>query len=151
MMSKQRGPYPPIILLVFLLLQWALHRWAPLGTVAQSPWNYLGIFFIALGVLVIVLPAGAFSRAGTTVKPFKESSALVRSGMFRITRNPMYLGMLTILLGVAVLSGSLSPYVAPLLFVPVLNVRVIRHEEAMLEQRFGEDYLDFKRAVRRWI
>lgn len=151
MMSKDRGPYPPIILLAFLLLQWALHRWVPVATVLQNPWNYAGIVVIVLGVLVIVLPAGAFSRAGTTIKPFKESTALVRGGMYRFTRNPMYLGMVTILIGVAALLGSLSPFVAPLLFVPLLNVRVIRHEEAMLQERFGEDYLDFKRSVRRWI
>lgn len=151
MLSKDRGPYPPIILLAFLLLQYALYRWLPVATVLPKPGSYVGTLFIGLGVLVIALPAGAFSRAGTTIKPFKESSALVRGGLYRVTRNPMYVGMLSILIGVALLSGSLSPFVAPVLFVPVLNARVICHEEVMLEERFGEDYRDFKRSVRRWV
>lgn len=151
MMSKGRGPYPPIILLLCLLLQLALYLWAPVAVVLPQPWNLVGVLFIAMGVLVIALPASAFSRAGTTIMPFKDSSALVRSGLFRITRNPMYLGMVTILVGVALLSGCLGPFLAPVLFVPILNVRVIRHEEVMLEERFGEDYRDFMRSVRRWI
>lgn len=71
--------------------------------------------------------------------------------MYRITRNPMYLGMVTALTGVALIFGSLSPFSAPVLFVPVLNARVIRHEEHMLEERFGDDYRDFKQSVRRWL
>lgn len=151
MMSKSKGPYPPIILLVFLMLQYALHKWLPVATVLSSPWNLAGIALIVAGVLVVVMPATAFSKAGTTIKPFKESSALVRTGMYRITRNPMYLGMVTALTGAAVLYGSLSTIIAPVLFVPVLNTRVIRHEEDMLEERFGDDYRDFRQSVRRWI
>ena len=63
----------------------------------------------------------------------------------------MYLGMLIALIGVAVSTGSLSPFVAPVLFVPVLNARVIRHEEQMLEEAFGDEYRAFKQEVRRWI
>ena len=151
MMSKTRGPYPPVILLACLLLQYALHKLLPVATVVSAPWNLAGIALIVAGVLVIVMPATAFSRAGTTIKPFKESSALVRSGMYRFTRNPMYLGMLVALAGAALIYATLSPFLAPILFVPLLNVRVIRHEEVMLEEMFGEDYRDFKRSVRRWI
>lgn len=150
-MSKTRGPYPPVILLTCLLLQFALHKLAPVATVVPAPWNLAGIALIVAGVLVIVMPATAFSRAGTTIKPFKESSTLVRGGMYRVTRNPMYLGMLTALTGAAIIFGTLSTFIAPILFVPILNVRVIRHEEAMLEDQFGEDYREFRRSVRRWI
>lgn len=150
-MSKTRGPYPPVIVLLFLMLEAWLHKVVPVATVLPAPWNLAGIVLIVAGLLVIIMPATAFSRAGTTIKPFKESSALVRGGMYRITRNPMYLGMVTALTGAATIFGTLSPFIAPILFVPVLNARVIRHEEAMLEEQFGEDYRDFKRSVRRWI
>jgi len=96
-------------------------------------------------------PALSFRRSETTIIPFQESSSLVVSGMYRITRNPMYLGMVTILTGIAMLTGSLSPFVIPIIFVPVLNRRVIRHEEAMLEQAFGGEYRDYQRRVRRWL
>ena len=151
MMSKTRGPLPPVILLAFLLLQFALHKWLPVAALLPAPWKYLGIVFIVAGVSIVVLPATAFSRAGTTVIPFHESSALVTGGLFQLTRNPMYVGMVLVLFGVAILLGTLTPFVAPLLFVPTLNTRVIRHEEAMLEEKFGSDYDAYKAKVRRWI
>lgn len=151
MMTRSKGPYPPIILLVFILAQIGLHKWLPVATIVPAPWNWAGAGLIALGVLIVIGPVRAFSRAETTIKPFQDSSALVRDGMYRITRNPMYLGMLTVLSGIAVLAGSLTPFLAPVLFVPVLNNRVIRHEEVMLEEAFGDEYLAFKREVRRWI
>ena len=151
MMSKTRGPVPPIILMAFLLTQFALHKWLPIASIVPEPWNYVGIAFIAVGVSIVVLPATAFSRAGTTVIPFHESSALVTSGLFQITRNPMYVGMVSVLIGVALLLGTLTPFLAPLLFVPTLNVRVIRHEEVMLEERFGDEYRAYKDKVRRWM
>ena len=151
MMSRTRGPIPPVIFLVFLLVEIALYKWLPVSTVLPSPWNFAGVILIVAGVLIVIGPASSFSRAGTTIKPFQESSALVTTGMYRITRNPMYLGMVTVLTGVAALTGSSSPFVMPVLFVPVLNSRVIRHEEEMLEERFGEEYRAFKQSVRRWI
>ena len=151
MMSRTRGPIPPVIFLVFLLVEIALHKCLPVSTVLPSPWNFAGVVLIVAGVLIVIGPASSFSRAGTTIKPFQESSSLVTTGMYRITRNPMYLGMVTVLTGVAALTGSLSAFVMPVLFVPALNSRVIRHEEAMLEERFGEEYRAFKQSVRRWI
>ncbi len=151
MMSKTRGPVPPVILLVFLLMQFALHKWLPIISLVPAPWNYAGIVFIAIGVSIVVLPATAFSRAGTTVIPFHESSTLVTTGLFRVTRNPMYVGMVSALVGVAILLGTLTPFVAPLLFIPTLNARVIRHEEVMLEDIFGDEYIAYKAQVRRWI
>jgi len=151
MMTRTRGPYPPVILLVFILAEIGLHKWWPIAAIIPAPWNWAGVALIVLGIGIGIGPAMAFSRAETTIKPFHDSSALVRTGMYRVTRNPMYLGMVIVLTGVAVLTGSLSPFIGPLLFVPVMNVRVIRHEEAMLEEAFGDEYRDFRQSVRRWI
>lgn len=150
-MTRERGPLPPVILLTFILLEILLHYQFPVASVIAAPWKWSGIGLIALGILIIASPALSFRRSDTTIIPFQESSSLVVSGMFRVTRNPMYLGMVTILTGVAVLTGSLSPFVMPILFVPVLNRRVIRHEEVMLEQAFGDEYRDYMKQVRRWL
>lgn len=150
-MTRDRGPLPPVILLLFILLQIALHRFLPVLTIVPQPWNWLGLLVILAGVVIILSPAIDFRRSETTIIPFQESSKLVITGMYRITRNPMYVGMVCILFGIAVISGRLSPFVVPLIFIPVLNSRVIRHEEAMLEERFGEEYTDYRRKVRRWL
>lgn len=150
-MTRDRGPIPPVILLLSLLTQVGLHVWFPLATLIHRPWSWSGVAVILVGVGVIVSPALAFRRAGTTVIPFEESSSLVVSGMYRIARNPMYLGMVTILIGVAVLAGSLTPFVVPLVFVPIMNLRVIRHEESMLRAAFGDEYRAYTKKVRRWL
>ena len=150
-MTRDRGPLPPVILLISILLQVALHRFVPILRFIPQPWNWLGILVILAGVVIIISPAIDFRRSETTIIPFRESSKLVITGMYRLTRNPMYVGMATILLGIAVVSGSLSPFLVPLVFIPVLNSRVIRHEEAMLEERFGDEYRDYMRKVRRWL
>ena len=150
-MSRERGPVPPVILLLVILVQVSLHVWLPVAAIVPEPWHWSGVGLIVLGVIIIGSKAVAFRRAATTVIPFEESSSLVVTGLYRYTRNPMYVGMVLILFGVATLTGSLSPFVGPLLFVPLLNSRVIRHEEVMLESQFGQDYIDYKAQVRRWI
>jgi protein-S-isoprenylcysteine O-methyltransferase Ste14 len=95
--------------------------------------------------------AGIFDRAGTTIKPFEESSALVTTGPFRVSRNPVYLGMVLGLLGVAVLAGSLSPFLVIPLFAVLIDRRFIQAEEAQLERTFGASYVAYKSQVRRWL
>lgn len=150
-MTRSRGPLPPVILLVAIGLEVALHRFLPVATLLPAPWHWIGLLFIGGGLGVAAGPVFAFRRKDTTIIPFQESSRLVVDGMFTVTRNPMYLGMLLVLIGIATLTGSLSPFIVPLLFVPTLNARVIRHEETMLEKRFGDDYRDYRRRVRRWL
>ena len=142
---------PPVYFLAALLIEIGLHYTLPVARIIPAPWNLAGILLILLGVGIVVQPALAFKKAETAIKPFEASSTLVRSGMYRFTRNPMYLGMLTVLLGVCILTASLSPWLMPVLFVMVIRLRFIRVEEAMLEERFGDEYLEFKRNVRRWI
>jgi protein-S-isoprenylcysteine O-methyltransferase Ste14 len=92
-----------------------------------------------------------FRRADTTIKPFQESSALITSGPFRLSRNPMYVSMTSVLLGVALLLGSLSPFlVLPLLMV-LIQRRFIVPEESMLAATFGDAYAAYVRGVRRWL
>ena len=151
MMTKTRGPIPPVILLLTILCGIGLHYWMPLAKVLDESWDKVGIALIILGVLVVIGPAIAFRRAATTVRPFHDSSALVVSGMYRYTRNPMYVGMVVVLIGVAVLLGDLSPFIMPFVVVPVWTVRVIKHEEQMLQESFGDDYRELMKSVRRWI
>jgi len=150
-MTRERGPLPPIIVLLSILLQIALHVWLPVASIVPPPWNWIGALIIAAGIGILIGPALAFRRSETSIIPFTESSSLVVDGLYRYTRNPMYVGMLLVLTGVAMLAGSLTPFVVPLLFVPLMNVRVIRHEERMLTDTFGAEYTDYASRVGRWF
>ena len=87
----------------------------------------------------------------TSIKPFETPSAFITSGPFKLSRNPIYLGMTITLFGVETALGSLSPYIFPVIFVIIINGLIIPAEEKDLENKFGEKYLDYKTKVRRWI
>jgi protein-S-isoprenylcysteine O-methyltransferase Ste14 len=92
-----------------------------------------------------------FRRRGTPLKPFTPSTALVVDGPYRFTRNPMYLGLATTLVGVALALEALTPFIVVPVFVAIITMQFIVPEEAMLTDRFGDDYGDFRRRVRRWL
>ena len=86
-----------------------------------------------------------------TVKPHLKPTTLLTSGVFRFTRNPMYLGMTLILFGVSVAVGSLTAFVSPVAFFFISECSFIPFEEASMEIAFGDSYLEYKRRVRRWV
>ncbi len=147
----RRGPLPPVYFLAALLVAIGLHRWLPIVTILPAPWNQFGVLPLVLGLGAVLVSATAFHKAGTAIKPFEDSSVLVTHGFYRYTRNPMYLGMLLTLGGIAMLLGSLSPFftLPPLAYI--LTRRFIVREEAMLEARFGDEYRRFRERVRRWL
>ncbi len=110
-----------------------------------------GLAPIAAGFAVLLYAAGLFRKHRTAIKPFKESSALVTQGLYHFTRNPMYLSLVIVLFGVAVLLGSVSCLLVPPFFAWLITVLFIRVEEAMLTERFGEAYLAYQQRARRWV
>jgi len=142
---------PPFYLLAAFVLMHVLDKHLPLALWFHKPWKMLGWLPIVLGMLLSLAGAGMFRWHRTTIRPFKVSRALVTAGAYRLTRNPMYLGMVLVLIGTSLTAGSASVWVVPLLFVWAIDRRFIRMEEAMLAERFGEDYAAYRRRVRRWI
>lgn len=132
---------------------WAMDRLAPLQQVIASPANRLGWLLILAGAAIIATAVMQFRRARTTVDPMRpaKASALVRSGIFAYSRNPMYLGMAVGLGGWAVLLGSLSPWLVVAAFVPLLTWLQILPEEAVLSTLFGRDYDEYCAQVGRWF
>jgi protein-S-isoprenylcysteine O-methyltransferase Ste14 len=144
---------PPILMLLAAYLMWVLSRGWPLDRVFVIPWNCLGVLPAAAGVATTSAAFMHFRRAGTTVNPFKprKASRLVTDGVFRISRNPMYLGLLLILIGWALWLGTASPWMVPPLFVIVISLAQIAPEEQALDDIFGEEYRVYRRRVARWI
>ena len=148
---KAKKVLPPTYLLIAIVLMLALHFLLPVYKIILMPWNLLGVLPLAGGIALNLSADKAFHEAQTTVKPFEESTALLTTGVFRITRNPMYLGYLLILLGVALIVGSLTPYAVILVFAVLIDRVFIRVEEQMLEKQFGQAWLGYAQEVRRWV
>jgi protein-S-isoprenylcysteine O-methyltransferase Ste14 len=147
----KRRLYPPVYFLFAIVAMALLHVSVPILRWLDWPWNSIGIVPLALGVAMAVIGAGQFKRAGTNIKPFTDSSVLVTDGVFRYSRNPMYVGMLFALLGVASLLGSMTPLLVVPLFGWFIAVRFIAVEEQLLTERFGAQYLNYQARVRRWL
>jgi protein-S-isoprenylcysteine O-methyltransferase Ste14 len=110
-----------------------------------------GALLVVAGLVLLLLFEREFRRRGTAVEPWKPSTAIVSGGVYRFTRNPGYLGMALVFAGIALLADALWA-LAPLPLVLVLIDRgVIAREERYLEREFGDEYLSYKRGVRRWV
>jgi len=118
------------------------------------PWP-ISVAIAVVGVLAFMALAGAavgrFRRAGTTENPFKPSTALVFDGPFRFTRNPMYIGMAVLYVGLAFVLGLMWALVLLPFVLLAIDRLVIAREERYLERKFGQEYVEYKRRVRRWL
>jgi len=142
---------PPTYFLISLALIIGLHFIFPITKIISSPYNWLGILLIVFGGVINFWTDNIFKKEKTTVNPYEKPSILIVSGPFRFSRHPMYLGMVVILLGVAVLLGSLTTFIFPIIFIILMQILFIPTEEKNLEIAFGYKYLDYKKKVRRWI
>jgi protein-S-isoprenylcysteine O-methyltransferase Ste14 len=148
---KDKKVLPPTYLLVAIVVMLALHFLLPVYKFVPVPWNILGVIPVACGVALNLVADRAFHQAQTTVKPFEQSTALITTGAFRITRNPMYLGYVLILVGVALIVRSLTPYAVIPVFAVLTDRVFIRVEEQMLGKQFGQAWLEYVQKVRRWV
>ena len=144
---------PPIVGVVAGALMWALSRPGPL---VDLPWAFRVSVAVALALLggaITIAGAVSFGRARTTVNPLKPetASSLVVSGIYRRTRNPMYVGFLMVLLGWAVFLASPWGLLGPALFVLYMNRFQIAPEERALEKLFGASFTAYRSKVRRWL
>ncbi len=144
---------PPVVGLLIGTAMWAAARpWAPAegesSLRAAVSWGLAG-----LGVLAVALGMVAFRRAKTTINPvnIEAASSVVTSGIYRYTRNPMYVGLTLALVGWALHLWLRFVLVGPVLFVLYITRFQIIPEERVLRSKFGEEYRKYQERVRRWI
>lgn len=142
---------PPQLAALAVLAMVALHVLFPVSTVVTTPLSLVGLVPLAVGGAVVVWARGAFTEARTPIRPLTESTALLTHGLYRYSRNPMYVGAVLILSGVAILLGTVGPMFVVPFFVLMLQLRFIRPEEKLLETTFGERYRAYRASVRRWV
>lgn len=144
---------PPIYMLLVAGLMWLLDKNLPVIELLSSPWNKLGFVFMAVAAFLDGSAVLQFFRTHTTINPLRPEKAekLVITGMYRYSRNPMYVGLLFLLVGWAILLGSLSVFIMLPLFMWILTIQQIIPEEKILEQKFGKEYIQYKETVNRWF
>ena len=124
---------------------------SPVGYYRSFYSLYSGLFLIIIGLILMVWANITLIKHKTSIQPYQTPTALVTTGPFRFSRNPIYLCMAIILLGFILILAPLPGIIFPALFILIMDRLVIRGEESNLEKQFGSSYLNYKKKVRRWI
>lgn len=141
---------PPRIAMVFVLvaavLHWVVPEW---GRFHTHPRFGMSLGIIGLGVMM--WGWWLFKKHDVAICPCSETARLITHSIYRATRNPMYLGLTVMLIGLALYLGTLPFYLAAIAYFAVINWGFCPYEEAKLESIFGQEYLNYKARVRRWL
>lgn len=151
-MLEHRIP-PPVVAVLIGAGMWALARWWPVSRFDLPAPAWLGLAVASIGGVISGLGAREFRRAGTTANPLRpeRASSVVTTGIYRFTRNPMYVGIVIVLLGCFVAFGGLSAVVGLPVFVLYITRFQIQPEERALQSKFGSAYTEYQARVRRWL
>ncbi len=142
--------HPPLLAGALLIVTIALHFMLP--EERSVGWlQVFGLLLVAGGTGISSFAAAIFQARETTRNPYGDPTAFVVQPPYTWTRNPMYLGLTTVLLGLAIFFGSIVMILAPVAFVMAIDRIVIPREEETMERLFGQQYVDYKDRVRRWI
>ncbi len=142
---------PPVVLLVAILIGLGLQRLWPLRFVPDRWESVAGAVLVGAGLVLFALAVRRFRRAGTGIRAHEPTTVIVAEGPYRLSRNPIYVAFILFLAGLAGWLDNAWLLAIEVPFVALLRHAVIAKEEAYLERKFGQEYLDYKASVRRWL
>ena len=142
---------PPLVYLAGIVIGFLATLWVPTSVVPNSVARTVGGILIFCGAVLAGSAISKFKDVGTTVRPDRATSTLVITGPYKITRNPMYLGLALVYLGITIAGQSVWALILLPVVLTVIQRRAIEPEEAFLEKRFGANYISYKEKVRRWL
>lgn len=143
--------HPPVLALMFIVIAYFLGRFAPLPFPALPILRYIGLALTFVGFMLGIGAFMEFRRARTTLDPHGSARQLVTSGVYRFTRNPIYLGFLLMVIGLPMNSGLYWGIVMAPFYMITMTRLVIEREEAYLERKFKAQYTSYTSHVRRWV
>lgn len=142
---------PPKIAQALVLVAALLHIFTPMRDMTVYSQPVAGAVLGILGFFIMMWGWSLFKNQGTAICPTAVNTYLVTTGIYRYTRNPMYLGVIIVLLGIAIYVGSIPFYLISVIYFIIINHVFCPYEEKKLVTTFGNDYLEYKNRVRRWL
>jgi len=142
---------PPLIYAAGVIIGIVLHFIHPISFLPNylNPW--LGIVLIVISILIVLPAVRSFTNAKTEFHVRKPSTALVKTGLYKYSRNPMYISLTLLYFGITFLINSLWLLILVIPVLIIMQKGVIEREESYLEKKFGDDYIEYRKRVRRWI
>jgi protein-S-isoprenylcysteine O-methyltransferase Ste14 len=142
---------PPLIYLTGFVVGWGLHYFWPRQFLPSRLAPIVGATCISLALLLVVWSLTLFARAKTAIAPTHPATSIVSRGPYRVSRNPIYIGMAFLYTGIAAWMNALGPLLMLPIVLLVIHTYVISREERYLERKFGEEYRRYQGRVRRWL
>ena len=142
---------PPILVLILVSSNYFSSKKIDLIHLPNQ--DLISIIILLIGILILINPIFKFIKSKTTIDPikFKKVNKLIISGIYKYSRNPMYLGLLMIVISTSIFYLNIFSITTPLLFYCWINRFQIKREESFLTEKFGEEYISYKIKTRRWI
>ena len=142
---------PPLVYLAGIVIGFLANIWMPITVVSYLVTWAVGGILIICGTVLTGYAVLKFKDVGTTVRPDHAASTLVITGPYELTRNPMYLGLTVVYLGIAIAGQSVWALILFPVVLAIIQPRAIEPEEVFLEKRFGANYVNYAAKVRRWL
>lgn len=143
---------PPVLFVLFIIVMGVICWRMGSPHNIYYPYSLIGLPFVVAGLMLAVAGKMLFRKLGTNIMTFDEPDKLVTEGVFKYTRNPMYLGLVVAMLGFSLLMGSaITSILLTALFLLITDRWYIAFEEQVMHRKFGLDYEEYCRKVRRWI
>jgi protein-S-isoprenylcysteine O-methyltransferase Ste14 len=142
---------PPRIALSLLIISVVLWHLSPDKTLLHIPYKFIGSVSVIGGFIIMMWAWSSFKKGRTAVCHTGTPTLLVTHGVYKMTRNPMYLGMLLMLAGAGFFMGDVPAFFAPVAFLGIIDKVFIPYEEAKLSGSFGDAYSDYMKRTRRWV
>ena len=142
---------PPVWLAAFILLVWVTGELLPQGGVLGGPIVLPGVVLVGVGIGAMVLAAVQMWRHRTTIIPHRDADNLVSTGIFSVSRNPIYLGDVLVLAGGGLYFVGIAALAIVPIFMQLIAVRFIRPEEDRLSATFGPEFSRYTQTTRRWL
>ena len=142
---------PPILILILVISNYFSSKKIDLIHLPNQ--DLISIIILLIGILILINPIFKFIKSKTTIDPikFKKVNKLITSGIYKYSRNPMYLGLLMIVISTSIFFLNIFSITTPFLFYCWINRFQIKREEIFLTEKFGEEYMSYKIKTRRWI
>lgn len=142
---------PTTYFLALLFLSIIISFTFPIYTFVYPPFNYIGALIVLIGIIINIWASALFSKSKTSLHPHHLPIYFEKNGPYKMSRHPMYTGLLIMLLGADIVLGNVSTLISPVIFVILMETIFIPIEEKNMELVFKEEYPDYKKKVRRWI
>ena len=142
---------PPLIFLIVILTTFGVHCFWPIGIGDWPLLKTIGIGVVGLGIGVVIVAKRSFNHAETNIEPWKPTTKIISTGIYRYSRNPIYVAFCVVQIGIGIFVNSLWILITFIVSVTVVYEIAIKKEEVYLETKFGEEYIHYKNKVRRWL